>query len=768
MKNLSISQIKSFIFGKRDYFFIFLVISIFFAILQNVFPYFFLHDDNRAQYIAYYVSNYNSILRGEIPFFSFHQFAGMPHMSNGQSGVFFIPAYIAVFLSKAIFDHVFFTIDILSYFLIIASAFGTLRFLREIGVNDKAALIGSLIYPLNSFVLFVGNSWIVVTGTAAFFPWMMFLSLKLFHKPSLRNCLYLVICRVLFFTLGHMQYFIYSIVMELGFYIVLWITEGFSHSSPNVRKRLFSPNNKKAAFLLFSIIANVFLVMPLLLPGFERMVNSAGRASALYYEVFISGGTNIEAFISGLLRPFEFHGFLQFTSFVGRLTLVLCVICGIAVTAMVLRKKKNPFTKYLIAIFVMALFCFLWQTNIIAPVMYRIPIINRFRWHYKLQLLFFFYLTAFAAIGYSLSCVAIENLVKKRAKLIISLLAYLIIAIQTTEFIQVYAFTYDRPLSLRTWEDSPPFEEPLAYLLSGGRYISVGFDFGHMEVLHTLGYSLPQKYGLFSLAGYEMLLPANNYEPSLGLNKSGFYNQLSSGDYEISDLDHFRNWGVRYYVVNNEFIENFGPLSFGEVIFEDDKRTVFYDSEALQLVYRGSDVFEILDVSIGVNKIEINAPQIEEDEYFYFNFVYNDRFQAFVDGQRVEVSETFDNKIAVAVSAGTEHIELRYIESSFWLGLWIAAGFILVCTIVKLKYLDKVPMAPLLLDRPHVQHNLCIKAAPIVNENNQQIFNGKTNMRGDLKIDGDQLHFELDLKSQEETGFTTIIFCMSKQGSATG
>jgi len=53
---------------------------------------------------------------------------------------------------------------------------------------------------------------------------------------------------------------------------------------------------------------------------------------------------------------------------------------------------------------------------------------------------------------------------------------------------------------------------------------------------------------------------------------------------------------------------------------------------------------------------------------------------------------------------------------------------------------------------------LHITTAPVVDENNRQVFNGAERMRGDLKMQGDQLHFELDLESQEETGFATIIF----------
>jgi len=58
----------------------------------------------------------------------------------------------------------------------------------------------------------------------------------------------------------------------------------------------------------------------------------------------------------------------------------------------------------------------------------------------------------------------------------------------------------------------------------------------------------------------------------------------------------------------------------------------------------------------------------------------------------------------------------------------------------------------------HLMRWLHITPASVVDESNRQVFNGAERMRGDLKMQGDQLHFELDLESQEETGFATIIF----------
>jgi len=57
-----------------------------------------------------------------------------------------------------------------------------------------------------------------------------------------------------------------------------------------------------------------------------------------------------------------------------------------------------------------------------------------------------------------------------------------------------------------------------------------------------------------------------------------------------------------------------------------------------------------------------------------------------------------------------------------------------------------------------LMHWLRITTAPVVDENNRQVFNGAERMLGDLKIIEDQLHFELDPEYQELTGLTTIIF----------
>ena len=666
---------KTIIIPKKEYLVIITVLSIFFIILESRFPYFFLHDDNRSQFLPFYVSNYNSILKGEIPFFSFNQFAGIPYMSNGQSGVFFIPAYICVFLSKFIFGHVYFAIDILSYFLIIIASLGMFFFLREIRINKLGTLIGALFYPLNSFVIHIGNSWIVVIGAAAFFPLMMFYALKLFHNPTLKNCMKLVICRVLLFTMGHMQYFSYALILEIAFYLTLYSIEIFFDRSLNKQRKQFSLQYKKIIIYMFSGIALFFATLPILLPCIERMENSLGRSSAMPYEAFIMSGTNIMEFLIGLLNPYNFNGLFQFSSFCGHITLALCAICVVTTILLATLKKRNFYSKFMFALFLVALFCFLWQTNIIAPLIYKIPIINRFRWHYKLQALFFFFPPVFAAIGFSLLSNIINVTRKNNTNYVIIFSTWLLIALQIIEFVHIYAFTYDKPLSLRTWGDTPPYEEPLTDILTDGRYIPVGFEYTNSVSFHTTGYAFPQMFGLYSITGYDNILPIDNLKPSLGLNFPGFYNDLINEKYEISDLEHFRNWGVSYYVVNNKYLERNNNFPIGTLIYKDENRTVFHDDDALPLVFKGDELYTRLDFTIGVNKICLNIPPLDRDTHFYFNIVNNSKFICVANNNNIKIVPTEDNKMSVLVPAETSLIVLKYVESSFWLGLVIAIAF---------------------------------------------------------------------------------------------
>jgi hypothetical protein len=316
------------------------------------------------------------------------------------------------------------------------------------------------------------------------------------------------------------------------------------------------------------------------------MADSTARSVALPYGEFTHMGSDLPSMARGMLFPSAYlsRDVLAFSSFIGRIPLILIAVFIGLVIYRLFRRQTPPNPRVLAALTAAAVFCLLWQTNAIARFIYLIPILNRFRWHFKLHLFLVFFLIAFAAVGFHMA----GEIIKRRAVLI---LAIALIAVQMAEFAKIYAFTYEKPLSLRTWEDELPYAEPLADVLTLGRYVPVGFSLSEDRTFHTLGYTNAQLFGLQSVTGYEMLLPSGNYWPSLGSNVSGFYNDLALGRSEITHLNHFRSWGVCYYVVNNAYLEAYGPLPFGEVIYNDELRPVVYDGFALPVVFRADNPY---------------------------------------------------------------------------------------------------------------------------------------------------------------------------------
>ena len=112
--------------------------------LEFRWPYYFLQDDGLDQLLPYYVHNWRSLVAGKIPLYDFHILAGVPHLAVGQSGAFYVPQYIAMFLSKAIWGHPFATIDLMGFMHGLIAVAGGYVLLRYLGATEAAASFGAL------------------------------------------------------------------------------------------------------------------------------------------------------------------------------------------------------------------------------------------------------------------------------------------------------------------------------------------------------------------------------------------------------------------------------------------------------------------------------------------------------------------------------------------------------------------------------------------------------------------------------------------------
>ncbi|OOM74857.1 bacterial membrane protein YfhO [Clostridium sp. BL-8] len=642
-------------------------------------PYFFLQDDNRDSYLPYFVHNYESILNGELPLYNFHQFLGIPSLAIGQTAALYPITYFSVFLSKYVFGHYFAAIDIQVIIHLMIGAVGFYKLIKFFGNDHKAAFFGGLTWPLSSFVIYVSNSWVVVAAVAAYFPWMLLFSFSLYKRPTLKTMIYAVLVRLLLFYAGHVQYFIYSVIFEF-----ITVICNVTYSTPSGKKRTSVFNFLKK--YVESYIYVFIFSLPLLLPMWHLMTISYQRSEKLPFEVFVDEYFPINQLVKGLFYPFlQIDENTEFSyrnminlSHIGYIPIVILVI-GI-IEKYIIKSKKSTKNSVNPAFFIIPmLIALLWSTNwIFNAVIYSIPILNRFRWPFKLALFLDFYLIVIASICLSnfIKQLSLREAAKKA-------LFCLIIGIQIFNFIFLYIGTPYKDFG-EHHADKLPLEEKLKDKLTGGRIISLGFDIwsptpknnANYLTAPTMGFSYATLWGLDYLAGYEVLITQANLDAALGLNFTGIVNENDS-----IKIDYFRKAAVKWYIVPKSKADKYSEKlnAYGIVKkYEDEYRVVFYDEKAYPMVFNSSgEQVESDNYKVTTNNIELNV-NLQQSDKIIFNNIYNPFFEGYVDGKKVELKPINNINFFITVPEGKHKILIKYKDPYLIIGTYIAITFFII------------------------------------------------------------------------------------------
>jgi len=641
-------------------------------------PYFFLQDDNRDSYLPYFVHNFRSLLNGELALYNFHQFLGIPALSQGQIGTLYPLTYFAVFLSDFIFGHYFAAVDIQVILHLMIGALGFYSFIEFLEKDYRAAFFGGMTWSLSSYIIYASNSWIIVAAVAAYFPWMLLFTFRLYKNPSLREMICAVAVRLLLFYSGHIQYFICSVLFEF----ITIILYAVSDSRPGEKKV------KTLKFLIKYIEGYIYVLifsLPLLLPMWHHVTISAVRSGKLPFEVFVSQHFPMDQLAKGLLYPFlqaNEHTYASFRnmlnlSHIGYLT-VLILIMGL-VDKFIIKSQKTEFKSMELSIFIRpAILAFLWSTNwVFNLLIYTIPVLNRFRWPFKVVFYLDFYLIVIAVLVFA-------RLVKKiswKAKTI-NLIFYLMIGIQIFNFVFLYTVAEYKDFG-EHHGDPIPLEEKLQNKLVGGRIISMGFDIwsptsenNHAYLTApTLGFNYATLWGLDYFAGYDVMLSPANLEASLGLNFTGIMS-----DHDQIPVDDFRMASVKWYNVPknkvDEYTQKLGPYDIVKK-YEDENRVVFVDSKAYPMIFfPNGDKVESEDYHVTANTIELSIDQ-KHTANIIFNNIYNPFFEGYIDGEKAKLTSLNDIHFSILVPKGKHHIVIRYRDPYFTRGIYIVSAFLI-------------------------------------------------------------------------------------------
>ncbi|MBT0666561.1 hypothetical protein KI809_19805 [Geobacter pelophilus] len=633
-------------------------------------PYYFMQDDNRVLYLPIYLHNLRSVLSGEFPFYNFHQYLGTP-VTIHYAALYPI-YYLALLLSNFMFGHYFASFEIIALFHLILAAQGFYFFGRYFELDDASCLFGGITWAFCSFVIIGGNSWIHVTGLAAYLPWILLYTVRQCYSFDLRAFLLLLFFKVCNLLLGYPQYFLYTATFEILTVILFCLLDSKS---------------TKFTKALVSFTVNYFLVvivtLPIILQTAWQTKVSAYRSNPLSWNEYVGYSYNLKYWLSGLIDPFSSTSVitqfeLHYLSFVGYLTILFFFLY--------LYKRKVLSGKCAVlgtVSIILFLFAIMWAGELIVTrLFYYVPVYNRMRYPFKLAIFGSFFITVISILGFDIFLKQLSDYASLTNKTV-KVVAATVIVVHLCIFIAVYSFSPQRTFGYH--EDPLPLTEPLKATIADGRIISASLD----DVIRGdklipgfsapyLGYDYATLWGLFHFGGYDPLVSQKGGKASLGIKNNPVFNLPADEPFYIPQetLEHFRKWGVKWYVVNKAI--PLDPAAPFQLQYSDTYRNVLKDSLARPMVYWQEAVDNArLSYRFKTNSVEIDS-DCNKAGTVIVNMLYHPYFTAQVDGIQIEVAETADNQMSLSVPKGRHSIALRYADRSFINGAKISGAVILL------------------------------------------------------------------------------------------
>ena len=681
-----------------DYLAVALTIAAFLSILELIYPLYFFKNDNIDSYVCVYKYAFESLTKGDVALYNFHQFLGTPFFAQGQNGSVYLPALISVFLSESLFTSAHYSVEISMFIHLMIAGVSMYRLCEKLSVKRTVSFIASVSWALNSFTIYEGRVWLIVVIASAWLPLMICTTLNLIDNGNLRTYLLAAIPRAIFFYGGHPQFWTYAVIFEFLFFSLLTVIT-YYRNKLQIRTILFR--------YVISYIPTTLICLPLLLPMWKVMSTSSSRSAALDVESFLAHNYDIRSLLIGILFPFmQIDGFEAKNTFEEiainashyGYVLFFATVFFIIMTFRSLRNgKKEPINNIALASLSSLIIGVLWEcSKTVNRLIYFIPILNRFRWPYKLNIEVMFFAVLLGAV--CLNCLT-KNLKAKRMPLI----SITLIGVTILNFAFLYMVIPPKYHGVRVEGDYTAHHEYYE-LLSDKRYVSIGFpqwtfneDLSQEPAsVEELNFNTATYFGLENYSGYDVMSSQNEFE--------------ENGEFELIPLtgsicnptdafiDHMRQLGVSIYLVSDyahfdqyneeSFTREAGNPEITEYLldhgmtelYSEGTVTVFSDPEALFPVYYISDNMPIAaQYSIGTNDLIIETPDSFEGGTIHINYNYNDNFAGLIDGQKADIELQEDlNTMLIDVPEGAHTIRIEYKDRLLMTGVAICiAGLVI-------------------------------------------------------------------------------------------
>ena len=350
--------------------------------------------------------------------------------------------------------------------------------------------MGALVWVLNPFIVIIGSSWVTVFYVAAWLPWLFWALDRLFDRPTPLSAFFLGTILALYFLQGYVQWVAYSI-LSLGLYAL------FRLMARTAMHRLTI-----AYYLLVAALIFLILAVPLLLPMIHAVEVSFARSTPLW----ITYALDYRVVRADLLRAqvclFRPHFIFGLSS------AVLYCPALLLLPLMVLRffSAKNEIRQRLFPLLVLSLLALLFSSrwHLFLSIL---PVMDRFRWPFKVFILADFFLLA--SLVWSVS-----SWTGRRSTVMGSIcLAVVLVANLAISLSYHHGNTFSKTGLPTSHNPSPPGLDPHL-----GRVIAIDDLLPEAASYRFFTHAHSTFFGVPSLGGYDPLVGRDQLGFALGLD----------------------------------------------------------------------------------------------------------------------------------------------------------------------------------------------------------------------------------------------------------
>ncbi len=227
--------------------------------------YYFVQDDNYAEFLPGIVYGCREVFAGRFANWNPYQMLGMPLADLGTYALTYPPTYISYAIARFLLRDELRVIDVFCWIHLLSGAAAFYCLCRYLRLWTTLSAAAAVCFTLSGYSLIAGRSWYYMTPTAVWFPLLMLLAMN--FKPEKSGPLWTVATGLslgMFYHSGNVQMWLYGV----GFFILIVC----------LRKIKEEWHWQDLMRVLPGFIIGVGLILPLLIPQWRAtsgMVRSA-------------------------------------------------------------------------------------------------------------------------------------------------------------------------------------------------------------------------------------------------------------------------------------------------------------------------------------------------------------------------------------------------------------------------------------------------------------------------------------------------------------